>query len=45
MTEGSRGMCSAVAIWERRLEVEVESSGVNRNFEQREANGSMILLT
>lgn len=44
MTDGSRGMCSAAAIWERRAEVEVESSGVKRNLEHREARGSMILL-
>jgi hypothetical protein len=44
MTEGSRGMCSAVAIWDRRAEVEVESSGVKRNLEHREARGSIILI-
>lgn len=43
MTEGSRWMCSAVAIWKRRVEVEMESSGVKRNFEHRDARGSIIL--
>jgi hypothetical protein len=43
MTEGSRGICSAVAIWERRAKVEVGSSGVKRNLEHREARGSIIL--
>lgn len=43
MTEGSRRICSAVAIWERRVEVDVESNGVKRNLEHREARGSIIL--
>lgn len=43
ITDGSSGICSAVAIWERRDEVEVGSSGVKRNLEQRDARGSMIL--
>ena len=43
MTEGSREMFSAEAIWARRWEVEAVSRGLKRNFEQREARGSMIL--
>ena len=43
MTEGSRVMRSAVAIWESRTEVEAESRGVKRNLEQRDARGSIIL--
>jgi len=36
-------MFSVVAIKESREDVEVESRGVKRNLEQREARGSMIL--
>jgi hypothetical protein len=45
MTEGSRGMCSAAAIWKSRVDVDFESSGVKRNFEHRDARGSIILLS
>ena len=45
MTEGSRMMCSAVAIWNSRAEVDAESSGVKRNLEHRDARGSIILLS
>ena len=34
---------SAEAIEARRVDVEVSSSGLKRNFEQREASGSIIL--
>ena len=36
-------MCSAVAMCMSRDDVDDESRGVNRNFEQREASGSMML--
>jgi hypothetical protein len=39
-----RGTRSALAICMRRAEVEVESRGVKRNLEQREARGSIILF-
>jgi len=45
ITEGSRGMRSVVAIWDRRVEVEIESSGVKRNLEHRDARGSIILFS
>ena len=45
MTEESREMFSAEAIWVRRWEVEMLSRGLKRNLEQREARGSMILCS
>lgn len=42
-TSGSREMFSADAICVRRVEVEMLSSGLKRNFEHREASGSIIL--
>ena len=44
MTEESREMFSAEAIWVRRWEVEMLSRGLKRNLEQREARGSIILF-
>lgn len=44
MTAGSTGMDSAWAMCWRRAVDDVESSGVKRNFEQRDARGSIILF-
>lgn len=43
MTPASTLMCSASAMYARRDVEEVESSGVKRNLEQRDARGSIIL--
>lgn len=42
-TSGVTSTCSAVAICKSRDDVDDESRGVNLNFEQREASGSMML--
>ena len=42
-TSGVTSTCSAVAMCMSRDDVDDESSGVNRNFEQREARGSIML--
>lgn len=42
-TSGVMLTCSAVAMCMSRDDVDDESRGVNRNFEQREASGSMML--
>lgn len=44
ITAGFASMCSVVAIYESREKEDFESSGVNRNLEQRDARGSMILM-
>ena len=43
MASGEMGTFSAEAICARRVEVEIESRGLKRNLEHREARGSMIL--
>ena len=43
MTLGGTVIDSAAAMEARRVEVEVESRGLKRNLEQREARGSIIL--
>ena len=43
MTASGMLMFSAEAIDARRVEVEASSSGLKRNFEHREARGSIIL--
>jgi hypothetical protein len=43
MTSGLIGTCSVAAMYESREDVEEASRGVNRNLEQRDARGSMIL--
>jgi len=45
MTGLSTLMCSASAMYTRRDVDEVASSGVKRNLEQRDARGSIILVT
>ena len=42
-TSGVMETFSDVAMYANRLAVELESSGVNRNLEQRDAKGSIIL--
>lgn len=42
-TSGVTSTCSAEAMCMSRDDVDVESRGVNRNFEQREASGSIML--
>ena len=43
MTVSGTSMFSALAMEASRAEVEASSSGLKRNFEHREARGSMIL--
>ena len=45
ITGSGMGTCSASAICFMREEVEDVSSGLKRNFEQREARGSIIRVT
>ena len=43
MTSSTTGTCSESAICANLAEVELVSRGLNLNFEQRDAKGSMIL--